>query len=81
MVKSTYWSCRPGFDSQFPHGSSKPSVTLVLGDLTPPSGFRSHQEGKWYICIHAGQTLMPNYFGKQRTCWVGWLRSLEEENQ
>lgn len=71
MVKSPHWSCRPGFDSQFPPGSSKPSVTLVLGDLTPSSGLHSHQEGTWYICIYAGQTLIPDYSGKQRACWVG----------
>ena len=41
----------PRFSSQYPHGGSQPSVTLVPGDLTPSSGLHRHQEHTQYTDI------------------------------
>lgn len=42
-VESSYHSCsRPGINSQHPTGSSKPSVTLVLGIFSGLSEQKAH---------------------------------------
>ena len=69
-VNSTGCSCRgPGCGSQHSHGSSKPSVTLVLRDLTPSSGLLSHLAHKVYIytqetCIQTKYINLKNNFLK-----------------
>lgn len=56
MVKSSYCSCRGhGFESQYPRVGLLPLEVPV--DLTPSSGFHSHQACTLCTHIHVGKIL------------------------
>ena len=65
MVKSTsYFSRGPRFNSQHTYSSSKPSMTLVLRDLTSSSGYFRYKVHTWYTDMEAGKTLIHKNFFK-----------------
>lgn len=51
--------------TQSPHGSSRLSATLVLGDLMSSSRFCGHQTHMWYINTHDGIKINPSFLKNQ----------------
>lgn len=81
MVKKSHHSCRaPNFHSQHPHSCSKPSLLLVLGDLTPPSGLLEHCTAEVHIAFtQAKHIQITDFFKKsidEGKHYVSWLQDI-----
>jgi hypothetical protein len=50
----------PGFNSQYPHGSSQLSVTSFPGDLTPSHGYECRQNTNAHKTIYLRVKISPN---------------------
>lgn len=53
VKKNCYSHKGQDFDSLYPHRDLHPSVTPVLGDLTPFTDLHKYQKPLWYTLKHA----------------------------